>query len=87
MITARQHKEFRIVCKLRDVSHRLPSAADAAFFLRNAVRFERVRAGRGPFQQKDMFDSGVQTPRQRNAAKFYHTAGTAQNTTAGELVA
>ena len=53
MITARQHKEFRIVCKLRDVSHRLPSAADAAFFLRNAVRFERVRAGRGPFGQKE----------------------------------
>ena len=53
MITARQHKEFRIVCKLRDVSHRLPSAADAVFFLRNAVRFERVRAGRSPFQQKE----------------------------------
>ena len=53
MTTARQHKEFRIVCKLRGVSHRLPSAADAAFFLRNAVRFERVRAGRGPFRQKE----------------------------------
>ena len=76
MTTARQHKEFRIVCKLRDVSHRLPSAADAAFFLRNAVRFERVVAGRGPFQQTG-----------KNAAKFNHTAGTAQNTAAGELVA
>jgi hypothetical protein len=53
MITARQHKEFRIVCKLREVSHGLPSAADAAFFLRHAVRFERVRAGRGPFRQKE----------------------------------
>ena len=53
MTAARHHKEFRIVCKLREVSHRLPSAADAAFFLRNAVRFERVRAGRGPFGQNE----------------------------------
>ena len=53
MITARQHKEFRIVCKLRDVSHRLPSAADAAFSY--AVRFERIRAGRGPVRQKGYF--------------------------------
>jgi hypothetical protein len=28
----------------------LPSGADAAFFLRNIVRFERVRAGRSPFR-------------------------------------
>ena len=53
MTNAREHKEFRIVCKLGDVSRRLPSAADAAFFLRNAVRFERVRVGRSPFQQKE----------------------------------
>ena len=53
MTTARHHKDFRIVCKLRDVAHRLPGAADAAFFLRNVVRFARVRADRGPFQQKE----------------------------------
>jgi hypothetical protein len=48
----RQRKASRIVRKLREVSHRLPSAADAAFFLRNAVRSERVIAGRTSFAEQ-----------------------------------
>jgi hypothetical protein len=49
MTTTRRRKAFRIVRKLCDVSHRLPSVANAAFFLRNAVRFERAKTGRSPF--------------------------------------
>jgi hypothetical protein len=50
LVTGRQRKTFRIARKLCDVSRGLPSVADAAFFLRNIVRFERVRAGRSPFR-------------------------------------
>ena len=50
LLTGRQRKTFRIARKLCDVSRSLPSGADAAFFLRNIVRFERVRAGRSPFR-------------------------------------
>jgi hypothetical protein len=50
LVTGQQRKAFRIARKLRDVSRGLPSGANAAFFLRNIVRFERVRAGRSPFR-------------------------------------
>ena len=50
LVMGRQRKTFRIARKLCDVSRGLPSVADAAFFLRNIVRFERVRAGRSPFR-------------------------------------
>src|SRR5436190_11181186 len=50
LVTGRQRKTFRIARKLCDVSRGLPSGADAAFFLRNIGRFERVRAGRSPFR-------------------------------------
>ena len=50
LLTGRQHKTFRIARKLCHVSRGLPSGADAAFFLRNIVRFERVRAERSPFR-------------------------------------
>ena len=50
LLTGRQRKTFRIARKLCHMSRGLPSGADAAFFLRNIVRFERVRAGRSPFR-------------------------------------